>query len=103
MEMNLKEIRKSNKLSQKAVAKILETSTQNYGRYKLEQIKISIEDLKKLADYYNVSLDYLCNRRFNNNVGYIPDDKRPAINTLLELDENQFKIIENYINFVANK
>ena len=103
MEMNLKSIRKNNKLSQKAVAEFLNTSTQNYCRYELGQVKISLEDTIKLADYYNVSLDYLCNRRFNNNIGYIPDEKRPAVNTLLELDDNKFKMIEDYINFVANK
>lgn len=101
MELKLKEIRKNNKLSQNTVAEFLNISTQNYCRYELGQVKISLEDTIKLADYYNVSLDYLCGRRFNNNIGYIPDNKRPAINTLLELDENQFKIIEDYINYIA--
>ena len=57
--LRLKEIREDREISQDAIAKILETTQQQYSKYELGIQLIPIDRLCILADYYNVSLDYL--------------------------------------------
>ncbi len=58
----LKELREDKDLYQKDVAKILNMSQTGYSQYETETNDIPIEILKKLADYYNTSIDYLLYR-----------------------------------------
>lgn len=55
----LKDLREDNDLKQEDVAKILNISQTNYSKYELEKINIPVEALKKLAIFYNTSLDYI--------------------------------------------
>lgn len=55
----LRDLRIDNDLRQEDVAKILKTSKQTYGRYENGTRKLSIEDLKTLCEFYNVSADYI--------------------------------------------
>lgn len=57
--LRLKEIREDREKSQKDIAKILYTTQQQYSKYELGIQLIPIDRLCILADYYNVSLDYL--------------------------------------------
>lgn len=52
-------LRTDHDLTQEQVAQILNTSKQTYGRYENGTRKLSIEDLIKLAQYYNVTTDYI--------------------------------------------
>ena len=63
MQINrLKEIREDKDYSQKDIAKILKTTQQQYSKYELGIQLIPIDRLCILADFYNVSLDYLLSR-----------------------------------------
>lgn len=55
----LKEIRKDNDYTQIEIAKILGITQVQYSRYETGERLIPITLLIKLADYYNVSIDYL--------------------------------------------
>lgn len=63
--MKLKELRKEKKQTQDDIAKLLNVAHSTYNGYEKETSEPTIETLKKLADYYNVSLDYLVGRSFN--------------------------------------
>jgi len=58
----LKEIRRENKLTQQQIADYLGITQSAYAYYETGRSMIDIETLKKLADYYRVSLDYLAGR-----------------------------------------
>ncbi len=58
----LKEIREDRDLFQKDIAKFLNIDQSNYSKYELEKINIPLAILKKLADFYNTSIDYLLYR-----------------------------------------
>lgn len=58
----LKELRIDNKLTQEQVANILKVSRVVYNRYENSQRDIPISLLSVLADFYKVSLDFLCGR-----------------------------------------
>lgn len=55
----LKDLREENDLLQKDVARILNMHQAAYSKYECETRIISIEALKKLADFYGTSVDYL--------------------------------------------
>ena len=55
----LKELRKDNKLTQSEVGAILNVAPSTVGSYEKEINSIPISSLKKLAQYYNVSSDYI--------------------------------------------
>ena len=59
---HLREIRKSKKFSQKDVAVATGTSIRNYQSFEYGEIKPSFDTLIALADYFDVSLDYLVGR-----------------------------------------
>lgn len=58
--MRIKELREKANLSQKEVAEKLDIKYYNYNKYELGKVDIDTYTLCKIADYYNVSLDYLC-------------------------------------------
>ncbi len=58
----LKELREDKDLYQKDIAKFLNMSQNGYSSYETERLDIPTEILKKLADYYNTSIDYLLYR-----------------------------------------
>ena len=57
--LRLKDLREDRNLNQEEIAKMLNISQTNYSKYELGKINIPISSLKKLAKYYNTSVDYL--------------------------------------------
>ena len=55
----LKDLREDKDLLQKDIAKILNMSQTGYSKYEVETNDIPTDILKKLAKYYNTSIDYL--------------------------------------------
>ncbi len=58
----LKEIREDRDIKQSEIAKLLKISQAQYSRCEMGINLISIEKLNILADFYNVSIDYLVGR-----------------------------------------
>ena len=58
----LKEIREDRDYNQTQIAKILHTTQQQYSKYELGIQLIPIDRLEKLADFYNLSIDYIVGR-----------------------------------------
>ena len=61
----LKELRAKKGLSQKQISKELNISDRNYQRYEYGAVEPVASTLIALADYFDVSLDYLCGRSDN--------------------------------------
>ncbi len=64
----LKEIREDRDLSQKELSKILNINQVTYSYYEIGKRQIPIETLKRLARFYDVSVDYLL---------YMTDERKP--------------------------
>ena len=84
--MKLLELRKEHKQTQKDIANYLKIARTTYSAYEQKANMPDIETLKKLADYYQTSLDYLC------------DFNPPYQLTLPPLTEEQKKAIQILIN-----
>lgn len=57
--MRLREIREDRQLSQRQLAEILNVKQNTYSQYETEKRQIPVSMLIALANYYNVSVDYL--------------------------------------------
>ena len=62
MILRLKDMREDNDLTQAQVAKILMCDQSLYSKYERSEREIPLRLLIVLAEYYNVSLDYLVGR-----------------------------------------
>ena len=84
---NLKTIRKQTNKTQEEIARLLNTSQTTYSKYEAGIHEPNLETLCKLADYYNVSLDYLIGRDFKNEFGYLENYQIDFIKAFLQLNE----------------
>ena len=66
--MRLKEIRKSKGISQLKLALDLNTNQNTISGYETGEREPGITELIKIADYFNVSIDYLLERTDNPNI-----------------------------------
>lgn len=91
--MNLKALRKEHKLSQTEIAKILNIVQATYNGYETGKYEPSIETLCKLADYYNVSLDYLVGRERVNDIGYLTPEQTTLVKVIKKLNQQNIFIL----------
>lgn len=73
--------------TQKQIAKDTGLSEQTLSNYVNSKTEPPIQTLINLADYFNVSLDYLCDRQWNNQIGYIPEEKKEIVKLVLQLNQ----------------
>ena len=64
----IRDLREDHDKLQKDIAKELGISQQYYSQYELGHFTIPVELLIKLADMYNVSLDYITERTKNKQI-----------------------------------
>ena len=60
--MRLRELRLARKMSQQRLAIELSMSQNTFSRYENGEREPGIDELIRIADYFNVSLDYLLER-----------------------------------------
>lgn len=86
MVKNLRKLRISKGISQQHLANIIGTSQQSINKYENHNVEPDISTLILLADYFQVSVDYL--------IGHIIDDAERQPN--VELDKDEASLILNY-------
>lgn len=59
----LKDLREDKDLSQEDIAKLLQTTQQQYSRYENGEREIPVHHLITLSEFYQVSIDYLVSIR----------------------------------------
>lgn len=85
--MKLKELRQTNNKTQAEMVSILKLKNQQtYCNYENEKTQPTIDLLIKIANYFNVSLDYLCgNEQATKNIVYLDNlskEQNEAINLI---------------------
>lgn len=91
--MRLKELRKEKNLTQSEIANKLFITQNGYSSYENERTEPSVETLCKLADFYNVSLDYLVGREYSNDIGYLTSDQKNVVYVIKQLNEKNLAYI----------
>lgn len=84
MAKRLKQLREERCLSKKEVAEYLNVSPSTYGKYELEKRQPDFETLSKLAEYYDVSVDYILGL---SNIRKVDEAFYAFIERMQELDE----------------
>ena len=59
----LKDLREDRDMTQEQIAKLLNTTQQQYSKYEKGVQEIPVRHLITLADFYKVSIDYLVGRK----------------------------------------
>lgn len=62
---NIRSLREDNDYKQREIAAVLNVSQNTYSQYENGVIELTAENLIKLADFYNVSVDFLLGRTEN--------------------------------------
>ena len=65
MTFRLRDLREDNDLTQKQISEYLLCDQSLYSKYERGEREIPLKIIMKLADYYNVSIDYLVGRSKN--------------------------------------
>lgn len=81
--MRLKELRKARKYKQTEIAEMLSCSQGVYSRYENEEREPPFDIIKKLADIYGVTVDYLMGRD-EMTIDMSPIEMAPADDPLTE-------------------
>ena len=91
--MNLKKLRKNKKLTQQKIAEMLNVAPTTYLGYEKETSEPNINTLIKLADFYNVSLDYLVGREKINDIGYLTAEQISAVKIIKKLNHQNLLLL----------
>lgn len=81
----LRDLREDEDLTQAQIAKVLSMGTTQYRRYELAESPLSLEIAEKLAEFYDVSIDYIAGRT---------NDKKGL--TRSELADEETELIKKY-------
>lgn len=100
--MKIRQLRKEKGLLQSDVAKMLNIPTSTYSGYEQGAATPSIFTIIKLADFYNVSLDYLMDRPYSA-LGYVPEEKLDTLKRLVDLPNSDFEKVDAYIQAIQDK
>ena len=101
--MRLKELRKKVGKTQKGIAQMINTAESTYRGYENGTSEPSVATMLELADIFDVSLDFLCGRTWQNKVGHIPDDRSDIVKSIVSLDDKKFELVKSYVLFVESK
>ena len=92
--MKLKELREEKKITQEELAKILKIEQNTYSNYEKEKTQPKLETLIKIADFYNVSLDYLLERK---STGGLSTQEYELITMFRQLIDSEQRRVMGYL------
>ena len=98
--MKLKELRENAGLSQAELAAKLGIKQATYSNYENGVTKPTVDIASSIADYYGVSLDYLCQHKIEGQIqiGILDEISKELISLVLKLNEEQRIKLIGYIN-----
>lgn len=107
MELKLKELRKSKKISQYEIANFLGVTQATYNRYETGKSEPSLEILVKLANYFGITLDELCNHDISQlkkeDIKKFGDIKNKCYNVLVSLTNEQAMLVYAFMQGLAER
>ncbi|MBN2868988.1 MAG: helix-turn-helix transcriptional regulator [Flavobacteriaceae bacterium] len=98
--MKLKEFRDNKGLSKTQIAKLTGIKRANYSNYEFEKTQPKIEDLIKLADFHNVSMDQLIGRTNSNHIALAlyPPLCQTVLKKVTKLNDMQLLRVDTFID-----
>jgi transcriptional regulator with XRE-family HTH domain len=106
MDNNIRKLRTEKGLTQKELGVILNVSARSVGFYESGERDPDTVTLKKLADYFGVSIDYILGRSEENVMTFSSEPKTQAFHLsedVSELSLEEIEQIDDYIRFIKSK
>ena len=103
--MKLKTLREQQGLTQKQVAQKIGIPYYNYNKYELEKVNIDNKTLCQIADFYGVSLDYLCDHATKGviDLSGFSELKKGCVYVLEKLSESNTAIVLGYMTHILQE
>ena len=102
----LRELREARNLSQADIARALNISRQSYNFYENDKRDPDTQTLKALADFFNVTIDYLLGRdefeRIKNKKNPL-DRKEKLLYKITSADPDTIAEVEQYLEYLETK
>ena len=98
--MKLKDLRKERGLTQEQLAEIINIPKITYQNYERETRKIPTDLLLELADFYNVTIDYMLDREFTGGQK-ITESEYELLSVYRKLNEFEQKRLLEYGRFLT--
>ena len=96
--LKLKQLREEVGLSQKSLADKLGLAYKNYNTYELGRAMPDVATLIKIANFYHVSLDYLCDNNFHRlELGYLSENKECIVKAVQTLSDVESEKVLSFI------
>ncbi|AEY64809.1 helix-turn-helix transcriptional regulator [Clostridium sp. BNL1100] len=102
MNNRLRELRKEKGLTQMELAKQLNVSDRSVGFYETGERDPDTDTLRKLSDFFDVSIDYLLCRSDIRKTGKVETKAYHNLD-IAGLPDEAIKQVEDYIEFVKQK
>lgn len=105
--MRLKQLRKTRGKTQADIAKILNVAISTYRGYENETSEPTIDTLIKLANYFNVSVDYLIGNETSKQINQLQqlysEKQKNCIDMLMQLDDDLLNLAEVYLSGLCGR
>lgn len=102
--MKLKELRKGLHLTQKELATKLNINQSIMNKYENGIIEPSIDNLKKIADFFNVSIDTLVDHKTEMlDTRFLTKNKKDIIDTVLKLTPDEENKMLGFLYVLMNE
>ena len=103
-KMRLKELRKQRNENQTAIANYLQLTQRAISSYEQGKTEPDLKTIKKIADYFNVSLDYLLERPFRQiELSGASEKQKELIKEILELDDTAVETVNAFIQGLKSR
>lgn len=99
----IRDLREDNDKTQKEIADYLGTSYQYYAVYEKGGAEISFERAIALANYYNVSLDYIAERTNSKkglSIGELTKNEQSLLDAISKLNEDEKKKVSHLLKIL---
>ncbi len=104
--LKIKELRKINKKTQKDIAKITGYKQTLISKWENNIREPDIRTLIKLANYFNVSVDYLIGNEVKQEIAFktqYTEQQKNCIDMILQLDEDLLNTAEIYLSGLSGR
>lgn len=98
----LKELRTKHNLRQEDLAKVLKVTQRTYSGYELGQTEPNSQTLIRLADFYQVSVDYILDHEIQDNIdtSAFSYTKKECVAKIKELSEDNANVLLGYLTHI---
>ncbi len=108
--IRIKNLRQKANMTQLELSQKLNVSNTTLSQYE-NGIRIPSDDIKlKIADYFDVSVDYLLGNSSNKKIKTDPNEERPlpiekrgVLNLIADMSESDYEELMNYAKYIISK